>query len=70
MHPIRLHILIDQQRHGALQTLAKRAGLSSADLVRAAIDQFLATAAANQAITMALRPDDSPSATNTGEAAA
>jgi predicted transcriptional regulator len=57
---IRLHIALDQQRHGELQALAKRVGLSSSDLLRAALDDFLVRTAKEQAVVVPLRPMEAP----------
>lgn len=53
----RLHILIPVPMHGELQTLSKRAGLSSSDLIRAAIAEFLTKAAQNGTVVVPLRSD-------------
>jgi hypothetical protein len=52
---LRLHVLLDQPQHGALQTLAKRAGVSVSDLVRHAVDELIAKSEREQAIVLPLR---------------
>ena len=52
---LRLHILIDHDQHGQLQRLSKRAGMRLSDLIRTALDDFLAKTAKEQAVVVPLR---------------
>jgi hypothetical protein len=52
---LRLHCIIDQDQHGRLQVLAKRAGVSVSDLVRHAIVTLIDQAEREGKVELPLR---------------
>jgi Ribbon-helix-helix domain len=56
MERVRLHIMIDQGQHAALQVASKRAGVSLSKLLDLGIADLLAKLERDQAVVVPLQP--------------